>query len=44
VLNAFLNYLEEHPATRTLADDFTDVLMHLGSLPKAVTVQEEAMA
>jgi hypothetical protein len=38
VLNAFLTYLEEHPATRVLADDFTDVLTHLGCLA-AVPIQ-----
>ena len=38
---AFLTYLEEHPATQVLADEFTDVLMHLGCLPGA---QEEALA
>lgn len=40
---AFLAYLEEHPATRVLADEFTDVLMLLGCLT-AVPVQEEARA
>jgi hypothetical protein len=42
MLNAFLNYLEEHPATRTLAEDFSDVLTHLGALE--APVREEAMA
>lgn len=39
---AFLSYLEEHPATRVLADDFTDVLSHLGCLP--APTQDEALA
>jgi hypothetical protein len=43
VLMAFLNYLDEHPATRVLADDFTDVLTHLGCLA-AVPIQDEARA
>jgi hypothetical protein len=46
VLNAFLAYLEEYPATRVLADEFTDVLTHLGCLA-AVPIQvddAEAMA
>jgi hypothetical protein len=41
VLMAFLNYLGEHPATRVLADDFTDVLTHLGALA-AVPMQDES--
>jgi len=41
VLNAFLAYLAEHPATRVLADDFTDVLTHLGCLA-AVPIQDES--
>jgi hypothetical protein len=40
---AFLTYLEEHPATRVLADEFTDVLTHLGALA-AVPIQVEATA
>jgi len=43
VLTAFLNYLEEHPATRVLADEFTDVLHHLGCLA-AVPIQDEVPA
>jgi len=43
VLTAFLTYLEEHPATRVLAHEFTDVLTHLGCLA-AVPIQDEAMA
>jgi hypothetical protein len=38
---AFLNYLGEHPATSVLADDFTDVLTHLGCLA-AVPIQDES--
>jgi len=38
VLHAFLTYLDEHPATRVLADEFTDVLAHLGCLA-AVPIQ-----
>jgi hypothetical protein len=45
MLNAFLNYLEEHPATRTLAEDFADVLTHLGCLNvNEAPAREEAMA
>jgi hypothetical protein len=40
---AFLTYLEEHPATQVLADEFTDVLEHLGCLAPT-SVQEEAYA
>jgi hypothetical protein len=40
---AFLTYLEEHPATRVLADEFTDVLTHFGCLG-AVPIQDEALA
>ena len=40
MLTAFLNYLEEHPATRVLADEFTDVLNHLGCLT-ATPIQDE---
>jgi len=43
MLNAFLNYLEEHPATCKLAEDFADVLTHLGTLNEA-PAREEAMA
>jgi hypothetical protein len=43
VLTAFLNYLEEHPATRVLADEFTDVLNHLGCLA-ATPIQDEVLA
>jgi hypothetical protein len=43
VLTAFLTYLEEHPETRVLAHEFTDVLTHLGCLA-AVPIQDEAMA
>ena len=42
VLMAFLNYLDEHPATRVLADEFTDVLTHLGCLA-AVPIQDDDM-
>jgi hypothetical protein len=38
---AFLNYLDEHPATRVLANEFTDVLTHLGCLA-AVPIQDES--
>jgi hypothetical protein len=38
VLSAFLTYLAEHPATSVLADEFTDVLTHLGCLA-AVPIQ-----
>jgi hypothetical protein len=38
---AFLNYLGEHPATRVLAEDFEDVLTHLGCLA-AVPIQDES--
>jgi hypothetical protein len=38
---AFLNYLDEHPATRVLANEFTDVLTHLGALA-AVPIQDES--
>jgi hypothetical protein len=41
VLMAFLNYLDEHPATRVLANEFTDVLTHLGALA-AVPIQDES--
>ena len=41
VLLAFLNYLDEHPTTRVLADEFVDVLTHLGCLT-AVPIQDEA--
>jgi len=37
---AFLNYLDEHPATRVLADEFTDVLTHLGCLA-VVPIQDD---
>jgi hypothetical protein len=40
VLMAFLTYLDEHPATRVLADEFTDVLTHLGCLA-AVPMQAD---
>jgi hypothetical protein len=43
VLTAFLNYLEEHPATRVLATEFTDVLEHFGCLA-ATPIQDEALA
>jgi hypothetical protein len=39
---AFLTYLEEHPATQVLADEFTDVLTQLGCL--ATGPQDEAFA
>ena len=42
VLMAFLTYLEEHPATRVLADEFTDVLTALGCLA-ATPVQEDVL-
>jgi hypothetical protein len=38
---AFLNYLDEHAATRVLANEFTDVLTHLGALA-AVPIQDES--
>ena len=41
MLLAFLNYLDEHPTTRVLADEFVDVLTHLGCLT-AVPIQDEA--
>jgi hypothetical protein len=40
---AFLAYLEEHPATRVLADEFTDVLAAIGCLSVA-PIQDEVMA
>ena len=43
MLNAFLNYLEEHPATRALAEDFVDVLTHLGC-PDLLPVQVDEAA
>ena len=42
VLMAFLTYLEEHPATSVLADEFTDVLTALGCLA-AVPIQVDHM-
>jgi hypothetical protein len=44
VLMAFLTYLDEHPATRVLADEFTDVLTHLGCLAAVPIQDESAMA
>jgi hypothetical protein len=41
VLDAFLNYLEEHPATQKLANVFTEVLTDLGELAPA---RDEAVA
>jgi hypothetical protein len=43
VLNAFLTYLSEYPTTRVLADEFTDVLTHLGCLA-VVPIQDARMA
>jgi hypothetical protein len=40
---AFLTYLEEHPATQVLADEFTDVLTQLGCLAAGPT-RDEAFA
>jgi hypothetical protein len=40
VLQAFLNYLEEHPATQRWADVLTEVLVEQGELKTA----EEAVA
>jgi hypothetical protein len=40
---AFPSYLEEHPATRVLADEFTDVVVHLGCLA-VVPIRDEALA
>jgi hypothetical protein len=39
VLQAFLNYLEEHPATQRLADVLAEVLVEQGDL-----APEEAVA
>jgi hypothetical protein len=35
VLQAFLNYLEEHPATRRWADVLTEMLVEQGELKPA---------